>query len=78
MTTSALAEDSRKEIRLQLNKATEDLHNLKMEAGESLRNFEYRVKRHSDKLLSFKIAEQVQQQQLEQEARDAQEQVKKN
>jgi hypothetical protein len=78
MATSTLAGDNLQEIRLQLDKATEKLHNLKMGAGESLRDFEYRVKRHSDKLLSLKVAEQVQQQQLEQEACEAQEQVKKN
>jgi len=50
---------------------------LEMKRGESLRDFEYRVKRHSDKLLSLKVAEQVQRQLLEQDARDAEEQLKK-
>ena len=48
-----------------------------MRRGESLRDFEYRVKRHSDKLLSLKVAEQVQQQLAEQHAREAEEELKK-
>jgi hypothetical protein len=48
-----------------------------MRPRESLRDFEYRVKRHSDKILSLKVAEQVQQQQIEQEAREAEEELKK-
>jgi hypothetical protein len=78
MTTPLSCSENLEEIRLQLEEATKKLHNLKMEAGESLRNFEYRVKRHSDKVMSLKIAEQVQQQLLEQEAADVQEEVKKN
>jgi hypothetical protein len=78
MATSATVEDNLQEIRHQLDKATKNLHNLKMESGESLRDFEYRVKRHSDKLLSLKIAEQVQRQLLEQESCAAQDEVKKN
>jgi hypothetical protein len=48
-----------------------------MRPKESLRDFEYRVKRHSDKLLSLKVAEKVQQEQIEQEARAAEELLKK-
>ena len=33
-----------------------------MKRGEALRDFEYCVKRHSDKLLSLKVAEKVQRQ----------------
>ena len=65
------------DIRLQLDEATRELNSLAMKQGESLRDFEYRVKRHSDKLLSLKVAEQVQRQLLEQAARDAEEQLKK-
>jgi hypothetical protein len=39
-----------------------------MRPRESLRDFEYRVKRHSDKILSLKVAEQ--------EAREAEEELK--
>jgi len=78
MTTRGLGGANLQEIRHQLEEATKKLHSLKMGTGESLRDFEYRVKRHSDKLLSLKIAEQVQQQLVEQEAREAQEEVKKN
>ncbi|MDR2570711.1 MAG: hypothetical protein LBD23_10520 [Oscillospiraceae bacterium] len=73
-----MAVNKLQEIRLELDKATEALHKLKMGAREPLRDFEYRVKRHSDKILSLKIAEQVQQQLLDQEASEVQEQVKKN
>jgi len=78
MTPSALATNNLQEIRLQLDNATEELNNLKLKAGESLRDFEHRVKSCSDKILSLKIAEQVQQQQIDEEASEAQEQVKKN
>ena len=78
MTPSTLATDNLQKIRLQLAKATESLNNLKMKADESLRDFEHRVKSHSDEVMSLKIAEQVQQQQIEQEAVEAQEEVKKN
>ena len=64
-------------IRQQLDDATRELTSLNMRRNESLRDFEYRVKRHSDKVLSLKVAEQVQQQQIEQEAREAEEQLKK-
>ena len=65
------------DIRRQLDEATRELNSLEMKRGESLRDFEYRVKRHSDKLLSLKVAEQVQRQLIEQDARDAEEQLKK-
>ena len=64
-------------IRRQLDEAKQQLDALKMRPRESLRDFEYRVKRHSDKILSLKVAEQVQQQQIDQEAREAEEQLKK-
>jgi hypothetical protein len=64
-------------IQVQLAEATKELNNLKMQPKESLRDFEYRVKRHSDKLLALKVAEQVQQQLLEQDARDAEAELKK-
>jgi hypothetical protein len=78
MTPSTLATDNLLKIRHQLDEATKELNNLKLECGESLRDFEHRVKCHSEKILSLKIAEQVQRQQIEQEASEAQEQVKKN
>jgi hypothetical protein len=65
------------DIRRQLNEAQRTFDTLKMRPRESLRDFEYRVKRHSDKILSLKVAEQVQQQQIEQEAREAEELLKK-
>jgi hypothetical protein len=50
-----------------------------MHPRESLRDFEYRVKRHSDKILSLKVAEKVQQQLIDQAAREAEaELLKKN
>jgi hypothetical protein len=70
-------EDNLQDIRRQLDDATRELNSLKMRPRESLRDFEYRVKRHSDKILSLKVAEQVQQQQIEQEARAAEEELKK-
>ena len=70
-------EENLQDIRHQLDEATRELNALVMKPKESLRDFEYRVKRHSDKLLSLKVAEQVQRQLLEQEARDAEEQLKK-
>ena len=69
--------DNLADIRRQLDEAQRTFDALKMRPRESLRDFEYRVKRHSDKLLSLKIAEQVQQQQIEQEAREAEELLKK-
>jgi len=66
-------------IRQQLADATKEFNGLKMRRGESLRDFEYRVKEHSDKILSLKVAEQVQLQQIEQAAREAEaELLKKN
>ncbi len=65
------------DIRRRLDEAMRELNSLVMKPGESLRDFEYRVKRHSDKLLSLKLAEQVQRQLLEQDARDAEEELKK-
>jgi hypothetical protein len=64
-------------IRRQLDEAQRTFNTLEMRPNESLRDFEYRVKRHSDQLLSLKIAEKVQQQQIDQEAREAEEQLKK-
>ena len=64
-------------IRRQFDETARELNNLEMRPNESLRDFEYRVKRHSDKLLSLKVAEKVQQQQIEQDAREAEEQLKK-
>ena len=64
-------------IRQQLAEATKELDALKMQPKESLRDFEYRVKRHSDKILALKVAEQVQQQQIDLEAREAEAQLKK-
>jgi hypothetical protein len=65
------------DIRRQIDEAKRQYDALDMKPGESLRDFEYRVKRHSDKLLSLKVAEKVQRQLLEQEARDAEEELKK-
>ena len=65
------------DIRRQIDDAKRQYDALDMKPGESLRDFEYRVKRHSDKLLSLKLAEKVQRQLLEQDARDAEEQLKK-
>jgi hypothetical protein len=69
--------DNLQDIRRQLEEAQRELENLKMRPRESFRDFEYRTKRHTDKLLSFKVAEQAQQQQIEQDARDAESQLKK-
>ncbi len=65
------------DIRRRLDDAQREFDSLDMKPGESLLDFEYRVKRHSDKLLSLKLAEQTQRQQIEQDARDAEEQLKK-
>jgi hypothetical protein len=66
-------------IRQQLETAHQEIGSLKMRRGESLRDFEYRVKEHSDKILSLKVAEQVQIQQIEEHARAAEaELLKKN
>ena len=77
MPTTDRPEENQQTIRRQLDAATRELNSLKMKRGESLRDFAYRVKRHSDKLLSLKVAEQVQQQLLDQDAREAEEQLKK-
>ena len=65
------------DIRRRIDEAKRQYDALVMKPGESLRDFEYRVKRHSDKLLSLKLAEQTQRQLIEQDARDAEEQLKK-
>ena len=65
------------DIRRQLDEAQRQFSALEMRPSESLRDFEYRVKRHSDKLLSLKVAEKVQCQQIDHEAREAEEQLKK-
>ena len=70
-------EDNLQEIRRQLEAAKKEIDALKMRRGESLRDFEYRVKRYSGKLLSLKVAEQVQQQLVDQHAREAEEELKK-
>ena len=77
MTSTQLPEAQLQDIRRQLAEAQQVFQTLKMHPRESLRDFEYRVKRHSDKILSLKVAEQVQQQLIEQGARDAEEQLKK-
>lgn len=77
MSSPLSPQDNLANIRQQLADATQLLHSLKMRPGESLRRFEYRVKEHSDQLLSLKIAEQVQQQQIEQETREAEQELKK-
>jgi hypothetical protein len=70
-------EENLQDIRRRIDDAKREYDALDMKPGESLRDFEYRVKRYSDKLLSLKVAEKVQRQRLEQEARDAEEQLKK-
>jgi phosphoribosylaminoimidazole carboxylase (NCAIR synthetase) len=65
------------DIHQQLVATQRELAAIKMRPRESLRNFEYRVKQHPDKILSLTIAEKVQQQQIEQEAREAEEELKK-
>jgi hypothetical protein len=77
MPNSERPEANLQDIRRQIDEAKSQYDALDMEPGESLRDFEYRVKRHSDKLLSLKVAEKVQRQLLEQDARDAEEQLKK-
>jgi len=77
MTSTQLPEAHLQDIRRQLAEAQQVFNALEMQPRESLRDFEYRVKRHSDKLLSLKIAEKVQQQLIEQGARDAEEELKK-
>ncbi len=65
------------DMRRQSDEAKRQYDTLDMKPGESLRDFEYRVKRHSDKLLALKVAEKVQWQLIEQDARDAEEELKK-
>ena len=77
MPNSERPEDNLQDIRRQIDEAKSQYDALDMKPGESLRDFEYRVKRHSDKLLSLKVAEKVPRQLLEQDARDAEEQLKK-
>ena len=77
MTSPNLPHAHLQNIRRQLDEAQQTFNTLEMQPKESLCDFEYRVKRHSDKLLSLKIAENVQQQLLEQGTRDAEEQLKK-
>ena len=77
MSTIARPEENLQDILRQLDEAQREFNALDMKPGESLRDFEYRVKKHSDKLLSLKVAEKVQRQLLEQNARDAEEQLKK-
>jgi len=73
---SLLASRNLSALRLQLSAAQREFNTLSLQPGESLFDFEHRVKRHSDKLLSLKIAEQVQQEQIEQSARFAEEEKK--
>jgi len=68
---SSLATSNLSALRSQLSAAQREFNTLSLQPGESLFDFEHRVKRHSDKLLSLKIAEQVQQEQIEQSARSA-------
>jgi hypothetical protein len=77
MTSTELPESQLQDIRWQLAEAQQVFNAIEMHPRESLRDFEYRVKRHSDKILSLKVAEQVQQQLIEQGARDAEEQIKR-
>jgi hypothetical protein len=77
MTSTEHPEAHLRAIRQQLAAAQQVFNALEMQPRESLRDFEYRVQRHSDKLLSLKVAEKVQQQLIEQGARDAEEQLKK-
>ena len=77
MSSTKRPEDNLADIRRQLDEVQRTFNTLKMNPQESLRDFEYRVKRHSDNILSLKVAEQVQQQQIEQEAREAEEELKK-
>ena len=77
MPTTERPQDNLETIRRQLDAAKREFDALEMRPRESLRDFEYRVKRHSDQLLSLKVAEKVQRQLLDQEARDAEEQLKK-
>jgi hypothetical protein len=77
MTSTKFPEAHLQNIRHQLADVQQAFNDLKMQPKESLYDFEHRVKRHSDQLLSLKIAEEVQQQLIEQGAREAEEQLKK-
>jgi hypothetical protein len=77
MPSTARPQENLQDIHRQLEAAQREFDALEMRPRESLRDFEYRVKRHSDKLLSLKVAEKVQRQLMEQDARDAEEQLKK-
>lgn len=77
MPSTERPEENLQVILKQLDDAKRDFDALEMKPKESLRDFEYRVKRHSDKLLSLKVAEKVQRQLIDRNARDAEEQLKK-
>lgn len=77
MPSNVRPEENLQEIRRQLDEAKKQLDDLEMLPGERLYDFEYRVKHHSDKILALKVAEQVQRQQIEQDARDAEKELKK-
>jgi hypothetical protein len=77
MPSTELPEAHLQNIRRQLDEAKRSFDALEMQPNESLLDFEYRVKDHSDKLLSLKVAEKVQLRLIEQEAREAEEQLKK-
>jgi len=77
MPSTERPQDNLQDIRRQLEAAQRVFDALEMCPRESLRDFEYRVKKHSDQLLSLKVAEEVQRQLLEQDARDAEEQLPK-
>ena len=84
MSDTARPEGNLQKLRRQIDDAKREYDALDMKPGESLRDFEYRAKQHSDgatsatiPLLSLKVAEKVQCQLLEQDARAAEEQLKK-
>ena len=56
MTSPQHPEAHIQDIRRQLAEAQQVFNALEMQPKESLRDFEYRVKEHSDKLLSLKVA----------------------
>src|SRR5215469_3090359 len=55
MPTTERPQENLDAIRQELAKATCELNNLKMGRKESLYDFEYRVKRHSDRILSLNM-----------------------
>jgi hypothetical protein len=77
MTSTDRPAENLQDICRQIDDAKKEYDNPEMKKGEPLRDIEYRVKRHSDKLLSLKVAEKVQRQLLEQGAREAGEELKK-